>query len=88
MPLSVGVAEPSISISQFDANFNFNDSMENAPNLDSLTKSNSNTSIPILIEEPFEHPDYLEEPAAHSVEELLKATVDGSSAEFVMDSSW
>ena len=85
------LAEPSISVGQFDANYTFDNYSSNSleslkPKSDSETPK-SVTSVPILIEEPLVQPDYLEEPAPHSVEDLLKATIDGSSAEVFLDSS-
>lgn len=79
------LAEPSISVGQFDASFNF---AAHSSSQESLPKSTSTTSVPILIEEAFTQPDYLEEPAPHSVEDLFKATVDGSTKEIVLDESW
>lgn len=86
------LAEPSISVGQFDASFNFAASSESleasaAPPQKSPTSSAS-ASIPTLVEEPLPEPDYLEEPAPHSVEDLFKATVDGSAADIVLDDSW
>jgi hypothetical protein len=52
----------------------------------SSSPSSSTRSIPKLVEEPLEEPVYLEEPAPHSVEELLKATVDGDATAVFKDS--
>lgn len=82
------LAEPSISVGQFDATFTFHSSSDSLE--DSVTPTVSTatttTSVPILIEEPLAQPVYLEEPAPHSVEELLKATFDGNTADVILES--
>ena len=98
------LAEPSISIGQFDASFShpvagnsfitsslstesFDAEEPNSTETSSRKSSNSSmSSVPILVEEPAGQPVYLEEPAAHSVEELLKATIDGDTAGILMES--
>lgn len=99
------LAEPSISIGQFDASFSLpsnndfisaisansysTDSFSKSPSESSSSIKSSHSSIPsapVLIEEPAEQPVYLEEPAPHSVEELLKATIDGDTSDVLMES--
>lgn len=83
------LAEPSITVDQFDATFNLqaNKSVESVKSEYETGSVKSTPSVPILIEEPLQTPTYLEEPAAHTVEELLKATIDGDTAA-VMAESW
>lgn len=76
------LAEPSISAGQFDASFSQN--TFETPKSD--TSSASSSKAPLLVEELLEQPDFLEEPAPHSVEELLKATIDGDTTEVLMES--
>ena len=86
------LAEPSMSVGQFDASFNFESQPADpifspSNSADSLkspsVKTSSTVSVPILVEEPLEQPFYLEEPIPHSVEELLKATVDGDTSALI-----
>lgn len=80
------LAEPSISIGQFDASFIHN-TFDAPQSVTSCSSPTSSTKVPVLVEELLDQPDFLEEPAAHSVEELLKATIDGDTAE-VLKESW
>lgn len=90
------LAEPSISIGQFDASFSFpsaeevsvpqNNEKSPVSEASASEASAKSTRSPILVEELAEQPVYLEEPAPHSVEELLKATIDGDTSEVMMES--
>jgi hypothetical protein len=78
------LAEPSMSAGQFDASFNFQtqptDPIFSPTNSTDSFQSSSVKSVPILVEEPLGEPVYLEEPTPHSVEELMKSTVDGDTS--------